>query len=142
MRSNDEAARRILTGVSLLASRARAERTGAITLVQTAVLRHLSRSGPLTPSELADRLKSQPQSLSRVFAALEDQGWIRRRPAPDDGRQSLLEILPAGLDVLAAELRPRERWLAGALQQLTETERDFLVVAAGLLERLAEDDDL
>ncbi|TDU86790.1 DNA-binding MarR family transcriptional regulator [Kribbella voronezhensis] len=142
MRTTDEAAKRILAGVSLLASRARAERTGAITLVQTAVLRHLARSGPLTPSELADRLKSQPQSLSRVFAALEDQGWIRRRPAPDDGRQSLLEVTPAGVEVFAAELRPRERWLAGALEQLTEAERDFLVVAAGLLERLAEDDDL
>src|SRR4051794_14165474 len=123
MRSNAEAAKRILAGVSLFASRARAERAGTITLAQTGVLRQLDRSGPRTPSELSDRLKTQPQSLSRVFAALEDQGWIRRRPAPDDGRQSLLEITAAGADVLAAELRPRERWLAEALEQLTEAER-------------------
>ena len=142
MRSNEEAAKRILAGSGLFAARARAERAGAITLGQTGVLRQLSKAGALTPSELADRLKTQPQSLSRVFAALEEQDWIRRRPAPDDGRQSLLEITKTGADVLAAEMRPREIWLAGALEKLTEAERDFLVVAAGLLERLSEDDRL
>jgi hypothetical protein len=36
-------------------------------------------------------------------------------------------------------MRPREIWLAGALKQLTDAERDLLVIAAGLLERLSED---
>ncbi|WP_328322833.1 MarR family transcriptional regulator [Kribbella sp. NBC_00382] len=140
MRTNEEAARQILHGAALLATRARAERAGKITLSQTGVLRHLAHSGALTPGELAERLRTQPQSLSRAFAALEDQDWIRRRPDPADGRQSLLEITPAGTEVLAAEMRPRELWLAGALESLTEAERDFLVVAAGLLERLATEE--
>jgi len=142
MRSNDEAAQRILAGAGQLTARARAERAGTLTFGQTGVLRHLARSGPLTPSDLSGRLRIQPQSLSRVLAGLEEQDWIHRSPAPDDGRQSLLEITPAGRDALAAELRPREIWLAGALDKLTEAERDFLVVAAGLLERLSEDDRL
>jgi DNA-binding MarR family transcriptional regulator len=140
VRNNEEAARQILRGAGLLATRARAERAGTITLSQTSVLRHLAHSGSLTPGDLAERLRTQPQSLSRAFAALEDQGWIRRRPDPADGRQSLLGITPAGTEVLAAEMRPRELWLAGALESLTDAERDFLVVAAGLLERLATED--
>ncbi|MDX6247562.1 MAG: hypothetical protein QOF10_922 [Kribbellaceae bacterium] len=139
MLTNEEAARKILTGTGLFSSRVRAERAGAISPGQTGVLRQLAKAGPLTPGALADRLKSQPQSLSRTFAALEEQGWIRRRPDPDDGRQSLLEITPAGSEVLAAEMRPREVWLADALKHLTDAERDFLVVAAGLLERLSEE---
>jgi DNA-binding MarR family transcriptional regulator len=139
MLTNEDAARRILTGTGLFAARARAERAGVISLGQTGVLRQLTKAGPITPGEVADRLVAQPQSLSRTFAALEEQGWIRRRPDPDDGRQSLLEITPAGSEVLAAEMRPREIWLAGALKQLTDAERDFLVVAAGLLERLSEE---
>jgi DNA-binding MarR family transcriptional regulator len=131
--------RRILTGAGLFAARARAERAGAISLGQTAVLRQLQKAGAITPGAVADRLLTQPQSLSRTLAALEEQGWIRRRPDPDDGRQSLLEITSAGTEVLAAEMRPREIWLAGALEQLTDAERDLLVIAAGLLERLSED---
>ena len=123
--------RRILTGTGLFAARARAERAGAISLGQTAVLRQLQKAGAITPGAVADRLLTQPQSLSGRCAALEEQGWIRRRPDPDDGRQSLLEITPAGTEVLAAEMRPREIWLAGALEQLTDAERDLLVIAAG-----------
>jgi DNA-binding MarR family transcriptional regulator len=140
MRTIDQSVpRRILTGTGLFSARARAERAGTISLGQTAVLRQLRKSGPITPGEIAERVQSQPQSLSRTFAALEEQGWIQRRPDPDDGRQSLLEITPAGSEVLAAEMRPREIWLAGALEQLTEAEQDLLVIAAGLLERLSED---
>lgn len=142
MRTNEddlETARRILTGAGLFSARARAERAGAISLSQTGVLRQLAKAGALTPGELADRLRSQPQSLSRAFAALEEQGWIRRRPDPDDGRQSLLELTPAGTEVLAEEMRPREVWLAGALERLTDAEQGLLVIAAGLLEQLSED---
>ena len=49
MRSNDEAAKRILAGAGQLTARARAERAGTLTFGQTGVLRHLTRSGPLTP---------------------------------------------------------------------------------------------
>jgi hypothetical protein len=38
-------------------------------------------------------------------------------------------------------MRPRDAWVADVLQrELTPAERDVLVVAAGLLERLAEVD--
>jgi DNA-binding MarR family transcriptional regulator len=127
--------------VTSFAARARAERRGLLSLNQTAVLSLLHKQGTLTPGELAHRLRTQPQALTRTFAALEEQSWLRRMPDPADGRQSLLTITAAGRRALTDEMRPRDEWVADVLQrELTPAERDLLVVAAGLLERLAEID--
>lgn len=144
MRSNAEllkAARTIRRGATGFAARARAERRGVLSLNQTAVLGLLARQETITPGEVAHRLRTQPQALTRTFAALEEQGWARRLPDPSDGRQSLLTITAAGREVLADEMRPRDAWVASALdRELTEAEVELLVVAARLLERLAEVD--
>ena len=114
-----------------------------LSLNQTAVLGLLHKQETITPSEVAHRLRLQPQALTRTFAALEEQGWVKRLPDPADGRQSLLIITAAGRKMLADEMRPRDEWVAGVLEsELTPAERDLLVVAARLLERLAEVDAL
>lgn len=136
-----KAARAIRHGATGLASRARAERKGVLSLNQTSVLGILVRHETITPGEVAYRLRMQPQALTRTFAVLEEQGWIRRMPDPSDGRQSLLIITAAGRQVLADEMQPRDEWLAGVLErELTAAERELLVVAAGLLVRLSEVD--
>ncbi len=123
------------------AARARAERRGLLSLNQTAVLSLLRKHGTLTPGELSHRLRTQPQALTRTFAVLDERGWLRRMPDPADGRQSLLTITTAGRRALTEEMRPRDAWVADVLQrELTPAERDVLVIAAGLLERLAEVD--
>ncbi|HEY3631096.1 MAG TPA: MarR family transcriptional regulator [Jatrophihabitantaceae bacterium] len=112
-----------------------------LTLNQTAVLGLLVKQETITPGEVGHRLRMQPQALTRTFAALEDEGWLRRLPDPSDGRQCLLTITAAGREVLADEMRPRDEWVATAMErELTTAERDLLVVAARLLERLAEVD--
>jgi len=132
------AAARIGRGATSLAARARAERAGVLTLTETAVLGRLWMVGEMTPRELADQLRLQPQSLTRTLAALETAGQLGRTRDPGDGRQYLLSITTAGAQALQAEMRPRERWLAGVIEQeLSPAERDILVVAAGLMERLA-----
>ena len=133
-----DAAARICRGVTTLAARARAERAGVLTLTETAVLGRLWAVGEMTPRELADRLRLQPQSLTRTLASLESAGHLRRTRDPGDGRQFLLSVTGSGALALQAEIRPRDRWLAGAIErELTPAERDILVVAAGLMDRLA-----
>ncbi|MEV4756423.1 MarR family transcriptional regulator [Micromonospora sp. NPDC049559] len=135
------AARQVRRGVLALGTRLRAERAGELTLTQSAVLGQLYRHGPMTPGELSGRLRTKPQSLTRVFTALEESALLRRTPDPGDGRQSLLSITPAGRHAVRAEMRPRDAWLAATLaRELTPAERDLLVIASGLLERLAEID--
>jgi DNA-binding MarR family transcriptional regulator len=136
-----KAARTIRRGATGFAARARAERRGVLSLNQTAVLGLLVKQETITPGEIAHRLRMQPQALTRTFAALEEQGWARRLPDPSDGRQSLLTITAIGREVLADEMRPRDAWVAHALErELTDAEIELLVVAARLLERLAEVD--
>ena len=135
------AGREVRRGVTALAARARAERPGTISLTHIAVLAQLSRRGAMTAGEVASRLRSAPQSLTRVFAALQEQGFLERTPDPDDGRQALLAVTDAGRRALADDMRPRDEWLAQVIAaELTEAERDLLVIASRIMLRLADVD--
>jgi len=133
-----DAARRIRAGVGAYSERMRAERAGVLTLTQTAVLGQLHRHGAMTPGELAERLRAKPQTLTRVLAALQDRALVARTADPADGRQSLVSVTGAGRGALRDEMRPRDV-LAAALiaRELTTAERDLLMIAADLLDRLA-----
>jgi DNA-binding MarR family transcriptional regulator len=104
-----------------------------------AVLSRLYRAGTQTPTELAEAERLQPQSLTRILAALHHRGLIDREPDPDDGRRSRVSITPDGLAVLREYSAQRERWLADALEStLSPTERQLLRLAADLLIRVAD----
>lgn len=91
----------------------------------------------MTPGELAEHEKVQPPSMTRVIAALEDQGLLLRRPHPTDGRQVVLNLTDKGRGLLKEERRRKEAWLARRLQELTSEERVILRRAAPILDRLS-----
>jgi DNA-binding MarR family transcriptional regulator len=131
----------IRRGATSLAARARSERRGELTLNQTAVLGLLVKRGPMTPSEVAERLNASLQSLTRTFASLESEEWMHRAVDPSDRRQSILSISAEGRRAIRREMRPRDVWLAQAVaRELTDAERALLVRASALLERLADVD--
>jgi len=133
-----DAARRIRAGVGAYNERMRAERGGVLTLTQTAVLGQLYRHGGMTPGEIAERLRAKPQTLTRVLAALHDQAFITRTADPADGRQSLVGLTAAGRGALRDEMHPRDVVAAALIaRELTTAERDLLMIAADLLDRLA-----
>jgi DNA-binding MarR family transcriptional regulator len=117
----------------------RTERSAdALSTNKLAVLSHLYRNGPATPGRIAAVERQRPQSLTRVFAELEQAGLIMRASSPQDRRQSVLELTATGLRALADDMAQRDAWLAAALGGLSETERQVLVIAAGIMDRLAE----
>ena len=130
----------VRTGATRLARRLRLERSEpGETLLRLSVLAHLARRGPMSPGELADADRLQPQSLTRTLAGLEHDDLVTRSADEADRRRSVLTVTGTGLAVLAEDLRQRDSWLAGALaRQLTQAECRFLRVAADLMERLAE----
>lgn len=135
-----ELAREVREGVGRLNWRMRAERDrkGPSPLV-LAVLSRLYRAGTQTPKSLAEGERIQPQSLTRILAALERDGLVVRRPDPTDGRKSLLEITEPGLRTLRTYSEQREQWLAAAMAAtLNDTERELLRLAATVMGRLAD----
>jgi DNA-binding MarR family transcriptional regulator len=108
--------------------------------LELSVLGHLHRRGPLTPGDLAAAERVQPQTLTRTLTSLEQGGLIARTAHPDDGRRALLTLTQAGHDALRSDMAVRDDWLAAAMADcLTGTERELLLLAAGLLERLADE---
>lgn len=55
----------------------------------------------LRMSDLAVRANSSPSRLSHAVARLEERGWVRREPAPKDGRGTVAVLTDAGMDMLA-----------------------------------------
>lgn len=131
-------ASRLRLAVVRLNRRLRAQRTGtSVTLTQFSALSSLKKCGPMTPGELAAKEVVQPPSMTRVIAALEELGYVSRRPHPRDGRQAIVELTEAGRAYVQADISAREAWLDRRLAELTEDERDTLAAAAEIIDRMA-----
>ena len=93
---------------------------------------------PDVGGQLATHERLQPQSLTRILAALEDQKLIARAADQADLRRSRITITRLGTEVLRRNARSQEAWLAKAIvQTLTPTEQEFLKIAAQLLDRIS-----
>ena len=140
-RASDAAdARRLRASLARLQRRLRAER-GEIGLGSSrySALACLFRNGPMSASALAAEERLQPQSLTRVLAALEEQHLISRREDAADRRRVRIEITPAGVERLRTAVGRQEAWLADALRaRLTPVERDLMMLAIRLMDRLAD----
>jgi DNA-binding MarR family transcriptional regulator len=125
--------------VMRLARRLRSQRLESPhSLTHFAALATVERHGPITPGALADHERVRPPSMTRIVTYLENAGFIRRDPHPTDGRQQLLSATEAGRDLLAADRRRRDAWLARQLGSLTDEEIATLTKALPVLERLAQ----
>jgi len=99
----------------------------------------LDRGGPTTSSVLAKLEQITPQSMGTTLANLEARGLVERRPDPEDGRQAVISVTDAGLQVLRNRRNARTELLAQALSTgFTRSELERLMAVAPLLERLAQ----
>ncbi|MFE0023060.1 MarR family winged helix-turn-helix transcriptional regulator [Amycolatopsis sp. NPDC059021] len=131
-------ASRLRLAVVRLNRRLRAQRVGEdLSLTQVAALSTLHKCGPLTPGQLAAKEGVQPPSMTRVIAALEDLGYVERRPHPTDGRQAIVELSESGLTYVRNAISVREAWLDKQLAQLGDEEREVLSRAAEIIDRMA-----
>jgi len=66
------------------------------------VLGILRDHGPMSPSELSDRLIVTRATVTGVIDSLEQRGFVHRSANPTDRRGVTVEVTPAGLEVLKA----------------------------------------
>jgi len=106
---------------------------------QMAVFNRLAKEGDSSASVLAVAEGVRPQSMAAILGALDAAGLIERRPDPEDGRRQLITLSAAGRARAAGDRQARAEWLARRLHEdFTEPERQTLIAAAALLERLVQ----
>jgi DNA-binding MarR family transcriptional regulator len=106
---------------------------------QLTALATLFRTGPMTLGELAGAERVKPPTMTRIVAALEERGLVRREPSPDDGRVVHVVLTEDGHRAHEDYRKRRDAWLRSKLSQLSAPERHTLAWAAEILDRLAED---
>jgi DNA-binding MarR family transcriptional regulator len=103
---------------------------------QLSAMSVLLNSGDQLMGELAAQEKVQPPSMTRIVNSLEAGGYVARRPDPRDHRQCLVALTESGRQVLLANRRRRDEWLALRLAELDPADREVMRHAVRVLERL------
>ena len=114
----------------------RADESLGITPARLSALSVLVFGGPRTLTELAAAEQVAGPTMSRIVAALESDGLIRRVPVSDDRRAFRLEPTAAGRRVMERGRRQRVERLAEELAALSAKERQTLAAAARILRGL------
>jgi DNA-binding MarR family transcriptional regulator len=109
-----------------------------VTWSQSSVMKRLAVDGPATTADLARAEAMTPQSMRTIVAALEAADIVRRRPHPTDGRQVHIELTAKGAAVRQSNREALWGWLAGAVAELDDSERETLFAAGKIIKRLAE----
>jgi DNA-binding MarR family transcriptional regulator len=105
---------------------------------EAAVMARLARDGPATTADLARAEAMRPQSMGATISALEEMGIVERKPHPTDGRQVNIELTAKGAALRKSAKDARWTWLAQAVAQLDEMERETLFAAGEIIKRLVE----
>ena len=110
-----------------------------VSLTQLSALSTLANEGAMTLGALAIRERVRPPSMTRVIASLADLGFVARTAHPGDGRQVLVSVSPAGVDLVKAERRASQEWLRQQLARLDPDQRKTLLVAADLMTAIVDE---
>ena len=105
-----------------------------VSVTQCYALEALLRRGPSGLNELAAELYLDKSTASRVVAALERKGYVRRATHPEDGRAIVLTVTTAGRKL---HDRIRRDLVDEARELLGDVEPEVRQGAARLILRLA-----
>lgn len=107
-----------------------------VTRAGYAVLRCVDEAGELSLGEVARDCSMDPAAAGRQVKALEDDGFVVRAPAEDDGRVTVVRLTPRGRDIYQRIVAVRTTHMSEVLSAWTGADCAAL---ARLVERLVED---
>jgi DNA-binding MarR family transcriptional regulator len=136
-----ELAARLRLVVGRLHRRIRIDGRESIPPLQLSALVTVEEHGPLRLSELARREAVTAPTMSRVLAALDEQGLVIRTPDPNDARGVRIVLSDEGAARLAEVRSHRTALVARRLARLDDDERQRIAAALPALEALLVDDD-
>jgi DNA-binding MarR family transcriptional regulator len=138
----DDVAARLYVAVGRLVRVLRRTGTADVSPGAFSALASLSAAGPLRPGDLAVREGVAAPTMTRIVAGLEEVGYVRRAPDPQDGRAVLVDITEAGAALLVGERSTRSQELRRRVEALPKADRAALVAALSALEQLGRDGDV
>ena len=138
VQTDTQLASRLRFAVMRLARVLRQKAQDPITPSQLSALVSVERDGPVTLGELAALESVQPPTMTRIVAALEEQGLVVREADLADRRISRLHITAAGRKLLEKNRSRKTAYLASRMRGLSADEHEVLERAAALLERMTE----
>jgi DNA-binding MarR family transcriptional regulator len=124
--------------IHLLRRLRREDERAGISAAKLSALSVLVFRGPLRPTDLALAEQVKAPTMTKLVAAMEREGLVRRRPDPRDARAVRLEATARGTRILQEGRRRRIQLLADALQRVSHDERESLAVAAALIETISQ----
>jgi DNA-binding MarR family transcriptional regulator len=136
-----ELAGRLRLVVTRLGRRLRRHAGSALTPSQTSALSSLERLGPLTLGDLSQIEGVRPPTMTKIVAALEEEGLVARRPDERDRRVVHVAATVAGSHLLAVNRSRTDAYLAARLQALPTGDLAALQRAVEVLERVLEADE-
>lgn len=121
-----------------LARRLRQMRADGLELTgtQLSAMASLLNHGDQLMGELAALERIQPPSMTRIVNGLEERAMVARLPSERDRRQCLVSLTDSGREVLLANRRRRDEWLAQRLDELDDDDRAVLRHAVVILDKV------
>jgi DNA-binding MarR family transcriptional regulator len=109
------------------------------TFNEIALLVHLARDGPATPTEIARGERITSQAIAPAIRELQARGLLDRSRHPRDGRSTVLTVTAAGRTALAnRELAVVARLVQALQDDLTPADRERLEAVVPVLNKLAD----
>jgi DNA-binding MarR family transcriptional regulator len=110
-----------------------------LTAGRASALATISKHGPLTVGELAEREHVSSPMITKIAKALEEMGLVSRTVADHDRRVTQLALTPEGARRLERNRTRKNAWLAKRLRSLDPEERDALEAVLPVLERVVSE---
>lgn len=132
---------RLRLAIGRLARRLRQESEVDVTPSQLSALATLERNGTITIGELASIECIRPPTMTRIVAALEELGLVKRSRDPNDRRACHVSVTDKGTDSLRRIRDARSAFLAERLAGLDAADIESIRSALPALERLLNVED-
>lgn len=137
--ADEDLAARLRVAVTRLNRRLRQQSLAGLSPTQAQVLGTVNRLRRPTLGELAAAEQVQPPTMTRLVAAMESAGLLRRLADETDRRVFRVELTAEGRRTLERVRSLKDAYLSQRLAELGPGQRDQALELAALLERLVEE---
>jgi DNA-binding MarR family transcriptional regulator len=93
-----------------------------LTRARAEVIWRLHREGQMTQRKLSDELRCTPRNVTALVDALQENGFVARRPHPTDRRATLVSLTERGGSAAAAWQAEYRKLAAALLDGLSDAE--------------------